>query len=107
MQHDADVQQAAVFHAFLAAQRAELCDLLDQQAANLELAGRHSYGAKVKQRRIREIGAEIREVDRMMHGLTTRLLLRTPPHAPHRLGVTSPGSAVSHRGRTPAHPTPQ
>jgi hypothetical protein len=83
---EANVAQAEVFHAFLAEQRAELCDRLDEQAANLErLTGDYSYGAKLKRRRIKEIGTEIREVDRMMHELRIRLLRSEPePIRPRR-----------------------
>jgi uncharacterized coiled-coil DUF342 family protein len=73
----ADVQQAQAFHAFLAERRAELCDRLDKHAESLaSLATERSYGAQLKRRRIKEIGAEIREIDRMLHGLRGGMGLR-------------------------------
>ena len=73
---EADIQQAQVFHSLLAERRAELCDHLDQQAVKLTRYEhrRDSNGARRKRLRIKEIGAEIRDIDRMMHGLTVRLL---------------------------------
>jgi hypothetical protein len=74
----ADVQQAGVFYAFLAEQRTQLCDRLDQQAARLAHYERHGDrpGSERKRRLIRALGAEIRDIDRMMHGLRVRLLRR-------------------------------
>lgn len=73
---EADIQQAQVFRSLLAERRAELCDLLDEQAIKL---GRYEHshdtaGVRRKRRRIKEIGAEVRDIDRMIHGLTGRLL---------------------------------
>lgn len=71
-----DVAQAEVFRSLLAERRGELCDRLDEQA--IELAryerGHDSAGARRHRLRIKEIGTEIREIDRMMHALTVRLL---------------------------------
>ena len=65
-----------MFHTLLAERRAELCDRLDQQAAKLARYERcrDSAGARRKRLRIKEIGAEIRDIDRMMQGLVGRLL---------------------------------
>ena len=76
VEREADIQQAEVFHALLAQRRAELCDLLDEQAIKL---GRYERGhdtavVRRKRRRIKEIGAEVRDIDRMIHGLRGRLL---------------------------------
>jgi hypothetical protein len=73
---EADIQQAEVFHAMLAQRRAELCDLLDECAIKLGRAERtHDTAVERRKRlRIKEIGAEVRDIDRMMHGLTGRLL---------------------------------
>ena len=68
---EADIQQAQVFHCLLAARRMELCDRLD--AHEIKLAryerSRDSEGTRRKRRRIKEIGAEIRDIDRMLHSL--------------------------------------
>ena len=73
---EADIQQAQIFHALLDQRRAELCDLLDEQAINLGRYERSHETAVVrrKRRRIKEIGAEVRDIDRMIHGLRGRLL---------------------------------
>jgi hypothetical protein len=75
-QREADIRQAEVFHALLAQRRTELCDRLDQQAAKLARYehNRDSEGARRKRLLIKEIGAEIRDIDRMMHALSSRLL---------------------------------
>jgi hypothetical protein len=72
----ADIEQAEVFHSLLAAHRAELCNRLDEQAIKLARYERNqdSVGARRKHRRIKEIGADIRDIDRMMHALSRRLL---------------------------------
>jgi hypothetical protein len=72
----ADTEQAQVFHTLLAERREELCDRLDQQAVKLARYehSRDSAGARRKRLRIKEIGAEIRDIDRMMQGLVGRLL---------------------------------
>jgi hypothetical protein len=72
----ANIQQAEVFHSLLAEQRVELCNRLDQQAVKLARyeQGRDSAGARRKRLRIKEIGAEIRDIDRMMQVLMSRLL---------------------------------
>lgn len=72
----ADIEQAKVFHSLLAAQRAELCDRLDEHAVKMARyeANRDCDGATRKRRQIREIGADIRDIDRMMHVLRSRLL---------------------------------
>ena len=77
--HEADIRQAEVFHALLAQRRAELCDLLDEHAIKLVRAERShdTAGVRRKRRRIKEIGAEIRDIDRMMLGLRARLLARS------------------------------
>ena len=76
MERQADTEQAQVFHTLLAERRAELCDRLDQQAVKLARYEhrRDSDGARRKRLRIKEIGAEIRDIDRMMQGLMGRLL---------------------------------
>jgi hypothetical protein len=76
---EADIQQAEVFHALLAQRRAALCDHLDQQAERLARYERNrDYAAAQRNRlRIKEIGAEIRDIDRMMLGLRARLLARS------------------------------
>jgi hypothetical protein len=73
---DADVEQAEIFLALLAQRREELCDLLDAQAIKLGRAERSHDTAGVRRKRlcIKEIGAEIRDIDRMMRGLRGRLL---------------------------------
>ena len=73
---EADVQQAEVFRTLLGERRAALCDRLDQQAVTLARYEhrRDSAGARRKRLRIKEIGAEIRDIDRMMQGLMGRLL---------------------------------
>ena len=73
---EADIQQAEVFHALLAQRRAALCDLIDEQAIILGRAERshNTAGVRRKRLRIKEIGAELRDIDRMMHGLRGRLL---------------------------------
>jgi hypothetical protein len=78
---EADIQQAEVFHALLAQRRAELCDLLDEQEIRLGRAERShdTAGARRKRQRIREIGAEVRDIDHMMLGLRGRLLARSAP----------------------------
>jgi hypothetical protein len=72
----ADVAQAQVFHSLLAQRRAALCDRLDQQAVKLARYERcrDSAGVRRKRLRIKEIGAQIRDIDRMMQGLMVRLL---------------------------------
>ncbi len=76
----ADVAQAQIFHSLLAQRRAALCDHLDQQAERLARyeRSRDSAGVRRKRLRIKEIGAEIRDIDRMVHGLTVRLLGHEP-----------------------------
>ena len=73
---EADVKQAEVFHTLLARQRAALCDHLDQEAVKLALYERTGDTASVRRKRLRikEIGAEIRDIDRMMPGLRVQLL---------------------------------
>ena len=73
---EADIEQAQVFHSLLAERRAQLCDRLDEQAVKLARYehSRDSAGARRKRLRIKEIGAEIRDIDRMMQGLMGRLL---------------------------------
>ena len=76
MEREADIKQAEVFHMLLAERRAALCDRLDQQAVKL---ARHelshdSAGVRRKRLRIKEIGAEIGDIDRMLHTLKVRLL---------------------------------
>jgi hypothetical protein len=75
---EADIRQAEVFHALLAQRRAELCDLLDEYAIKLGHAERSHDTAVVRRKRLRikEIGAEVRDIDRMMHGLRGHLLGR-------------------------------
>jgi hypothetical protein len=78
---EADVAQAQIFHSLLAARRAALCDHLDQQAERLARyeRNRDSAGAQRNRLRIKEIGAEIRDIDRMIHALTARLLSVATP----------------------------
>jgi hypothetical protein len=73
--HQADIEQAQVFHSLLAQQRVELCDRLDKQAIKLARYedSHDTAGARRKRRRIKEIGADIRDIDRMMHALRSRL----------------------------------
>jgi hypothetical protein len=75
-EREADVAQAAVFEAMLAQRRAELCDLLDEQAIKLGRYERShdTAGVRRKRGRIKEIGAEVRDIDRMIHQLRGRLL---------------------------------
>ncbi len=72
----ADVAQAQVFHTLLCERRAALCDRLDQQAVKLvrDEQSRDSAGVRRKRLRIKEIGAEIRDIDRMVQRLTVHLL---------------------------------
>lgn len=75
-EREADVQQAKLFHSLLAERRAELCDRLDEQAIKLSRHERNgnSEGARRKRAQIAEVGAELRDIDRMMQGLRCRLL---------------------------------
>jgi hypothetical protein len=75
-EREADILQAQVFHSLLAEQRVELCDRLDEQAIKLvrDEQNHDSDGAGRKRRRIKQIGADIRDIDRMMHALRSRLL---------------------------------
>ena len=75
-QREADIRQAEVFHALLAQRRTELCDRLDLQATQLARDERShdTAGVRRKRLRIKETGAEIREIDRMLRGLQIRLL---------------------------------
>jgi hypothetical protein len=74
--NEADMRQAEVFHAMLAQRRAELCDLLDEYAIKLGRAEQSHDTAVVRRKRLRikEIGAEVRDIDRMMLGLRDHLL---------------------------------
>ena len=74
--HEADIRQAEVFHALLAQRRAELCGLLDEHAIKSGRAERSHDTAVVRRKRLRikEIGAEVRDIDRMMLRLRGRLL---------------------------------
>jgi hypothetical protein len=76
VERQADTKQAQVFHTLLAERRAELCDRLDQQAIKFARyeQNRDSAGARRKRLQIKEIGAEIRDIDRMMQGLRVHLL---------------------------------
>jgi hypothetical protein len=76
VEQEADIQQAEMFHTLLAERRAELCDRLDEQGIKLARheQSRDSAGARRKRLRIKEIGAEIRDIDRMMQGLKVQLL---------------------------------
>jgi hypothetical protein len=76
VERQADAEQAEMFHTLLAERRAELCDRLDQQAVKLARheQGRDSAGIRRKRLRIKEIGAEIRDIDRMMQGLRVQLV---------------------------------
>jgi hypothetical protein len=80
VQREADVAQAQIFHSMLAARRAVLCEHLDLQAERLARheRNRDSAGVRRKRLRIKEIGAEIRDIDRMVHGLMVRLLGEDP-----------------------------
>ena len=79
---EADTQQAHLLHSLLAEHRTELCDRLDEQANKLARyeRSRDSAAAGRKRRQIKEIGAEIRDVDRMMHALNFRLLRSQQHH---------------------------
>jgi hypothetical protein len=83
MEQGPDIAQAEVFRSLLAERRAELCDRLDEQAITLARDERcdDSPGARRKRLRIKEIGAEIREIDRMMNALIVRLLWADPKQA--------------------------
>jgi hypothetical protein len=74
--HQADIEQAQLFHSLLAERRAELCDRLDEQAVKMARyeANRDCDGARRKRKRIKEIGADIRDVDRMIGQLKVGLL---------------------------------
>ena len=76
-----------VASAEVAERRAALCDRLDQQAVKLARyeRSRDTGGARRKRGRIKEIGAEIRDIDRMLHTLKVRLL----PEASHERRVKS------------------
>ena len=81
----ADVAQARIFDSLLAQRRAALCDHLDLHAERLTRheRNRDSAGVRRKRLRIKEIGAEIRDIDRMVHELTVRLLeLQAPNQGP-------------------------
>jgi hypothetical protein len=82
MNREADIRQAEVFHALLAQRRAVLCEGLDQQAAKLARyeQKRDSAAVRRKRLRIKEIGAEIRDIDRMTHTLSSRLLRSRHEH---------------------------
>jgi hypothetical protein len=75
----ADAEQAEVFHVLLAQRRAELGDRVDVQTIKLARyeRKRDSAGSRRKRQRIKEIGAEIRDIDRMMLGLRARLPARS------------------------------
>ena len=84
IEREADVQQAEVFHALLVQRRAALCDRLDLQVVELERyePSHDTAGVRRKRLRIKETGAEIREIDRMLRGLQIRLLVaRTSANA--------------------------
>lgn len=72
---EADIQQAQAFHSLLAEQRVELCDRLDEQEIKLARYedSHDTAGARRKRRRLKQIGADIRDIDRMMHALRSRL----------------------------------
>jgi hypothetical protein len=72
----ADVAQAQVFHTLLSERRAALSDRLDQQAVKSvrDEQSRDSAGVRRKRLRIKEIGAEIRDIDQMVRRLTVHLL---------------------------------
>jgi hypothetical protein len=76
-EQEADIQQAEVFHTLLAERRAELCGRLDEQAIKLARyeRGADSAGIRRKRLRIKAIGAEIRDIDRMVQGLRVQLLV--------------------------------
>jgi len=79
VEDSADIAQAHVFHALLSQRRAALCDRLDQQAVELARheRSRDSAGVRRKRLRIKEIGAEIRDIDRMVQSLTAQVLRET------------------------------
>jgi len=76
VEREADIEQAQVFHSLPAQRRAELCDLLDEQAIKLARYERSSdsAGNRRKWRQIKKIGAELGDLDRMMHALSVGLL---------------------------------
>jgi hypothetical protein len=94
---EADIQQAEIFHALLAQRRAVLCDLLDEQAIKLGGAegSNDTAGVRRMRLRIKEVGAELRDIDRMMLGLRSRLLGTEQPCRPSAL----PDRASSQRRR--------
>ena len=75
VEFSAQIRQAEVFYSSLAQLRAEVCDQLDEQARKLAHYERvhDAEGVLRQHRRITAIGAEIREIDRMMHALGVRL----------------------------------
>jgi hypothetical protein len=76
LRREADVQQAEHFDALLVERRGELCDLLEQQAMEMAACERLGDLTSIRQRKrlINEIGAEIRDIDRMRHALMVGLL---------------------------------
>jgi hypothetical protein len=97
---EADIQQAEIFHSLLAEQRAELCNRLDEQAIQLARYehSQDSDGARRKRLRIKEIGAEIRDIDRMIHALTGRLLVGYDPRSRAADAPTVAQLAQHHNG---------
>jgi hypothetical protein len=94
---EADIQQAQVFHSLLAERRAELCDRLDEQAIKLTRYEQSddSAGARRKHRRIKQIGADIRDIDRMMHALRSRLGAQHEQQSTNEIPNTSASPATS------------
>jgi hypothetical protein len=88
VKREADVAQAEHFHALLAEKRAELCDHLDRQATRLahHEPSRDSAGARRKRLRIKQIGEEIRDIDRMMQTLAQLLTVERKRHTADRCG---------------------
>lgn len=77
-QVSADTRRAEVFYSSLAQLRAELCDQLDEETKKLARCERLQdlEAVRRKHRRIKDIGADIGEIDRMIRALNVGLLDR-------------------------------
>jgi DNA-binding ferritin-like protein len=82
LKHILNATGVEVFHSLLARRRAALCDHLDRQAERLARheRNRDSAGVRRKRLRIKEIGAEIRDIDRMVQRLTAQLIGEAQKH---------------------------
>ena len=83
IERGADIAQPEVFRSLLAQRRVELCDRLDEQAIKLARyqRGHDCAGAQRKRLRIKQTGAQIREIDRMMEALRVGSLGAEPNQA--------------------------